>query len=116
MINENIEINVAVLDFDKDSQILKKALNELEAMIHGKDEFTIGESEFAFGWYFFTLYVSRELPVKLANFLGNEFLNVKGKTIEKKFVNWFDGRLKQLGCNIKLDLKTEIESSKYGLF
>jgi hypothetical protein len=116
MITDKIEITVAVMNYDRDSQLLTKALREVEAMIHGKDEFVLGEPQFTFGWYFFTLSVSRELLVKLANLLGNEFLKVKGKSFENKFVNWLTARLKQLGCEMKLDLKSEIETSKYGLF
>jgi hypothetical protein len=116
MVTENIEINVAVLNYDRDSQLLTRALKEVEAMVHGKNEFVLGDPQFAFGWYFFTLYVSRELLIKIANLLGNEFLKVKGKSFEKKFVNWLTVRLKQLGCEMKLDLKSEIETSKYGLF
>jgi len=116
MVIDTIEINVAVMNYDRESQILKKALREIEAMVHGKDEFVIGDPQFTFGWYFFTLSVSRELIVKLVNLLGNEFLNVKGKSFEKKFVNWLTARLKQFGCNVHLNLKAEMETSKFGLF
>lgn len=111
-----IEINVAVLDYDKESRILREALREVEVMVHGKDEFVIGEPQRSLGWSFFTLFVSRGLLVKVANLLEDEFLDVKGKSLEKKFVNWLSSRLKQLGFEMKLDLKSEIETSKYGLF
>jgi hypothetical protein len=116
MATEKIEISVAALNYDRDSQILNRALREVEAMVHGKNEFVLGEPQFTFGWYFFTLSVSRELLVRLANLLGNEFLSVKGKSFERKFVNWLNSRLSQLGCEMKLDLKAELETSKYGLF
>lgn len=116
MATDKIEISVAALNYDRDSQILNRALREVEAMVHGKNEFVLGEPQFTFGWYFFTLSVSRELLVKLANLLGNEFLSVKGKSFERKFVNWLSNRLRQLGCEMKLDLKAELETSKYGLF
>lgn len=116
MATEKIEISVAALNYDRDSQILNRALREVEAMVHGKNEFVLGEPQFTFGWYFFTLSVSRELLVRLVNLLGNEFLSVKGKSFERKFVNWLSNRLSQLGCEMKLDLKAELETSKYGLF
>lgn len=116
MATEKIEISVAALNYDRDSQILNRALREVEAMVHGKNEFVLGEPQFTFGWYFFTLSVSRELLVGLVNLLGNEFLSVKGKSFERKFVNWLSNRLRQLGCEMKLDLKAELETSKYGLF
>jgi len=116
MVIDRIEITVAAINYDRESKILKMALSEIEAMVHGKDEFAIGDPQFTFGWYFFTLSVSRELIVKLVNLLGNEFLSVKGKSFEKKFVNWLTARLKQLGCNVQMNLKAEVETSKFGLF
>ena len=113
---DTIEINVAALNYERESQILQRALKEIEAMVHRKDEFVIGDPQFTFGWYFFTLSVSRELIVKLVNLLGNEFLSVKGKSFEKKFVNWLTARLKQLGCDVQMNLKAEMETSKFGLF
>ena len=111
-----IEINVAVMNYDRDSKILTGSLKEIELMLHIKDKFILGETQFTFGWYFFTLSVSKEVLVKLVNLLGNEFLNMKEKSVEKKFVKWLTVKLKQLGCEMKLDLKSEIETSKYGLF
>lgn len=113
---DRIEINVAALNYEREKQILQKALSEIEAMVHGKDEFVIGDPQFTFGWYFFTLSISRDLIVKLVNLLGNEFLSVKGKSFEKKFVNWLTVRLKSLGCNVQMNLKAEMETSKFGLF
>jgi len=116
MVIDTIEINVAAVNYDQESQIMARALREIEAMVHGKDDFVIGEPQFTFGWYFFTLYVSRDLIVKLVNLLGNEFLAVKGKSFEKKFVNWLNTRLKQVGCSVHLNLKSEMETTKFGLF
>ncbi len=116
MIVNTIEINVAALNYDRESQILKSALLEIEAMVHAKDEFAIGDPQFTFGWYFFTVSVSRNLIVKIVNLHGNEFLSVKGKSFEKKFVNWLTARLKQLGSDVHLNLKSEMESSQFGLF
>lgn len=116
MVIDTIEINVAAVNYDRESQIMARALREIEAMVHGKDDFVIGEPQFTFGWYFFTLYVSKDLIVKLVNLLGNEFLAVKGKSFEKKFVNWLNARLKQLGCSVHLNLKSEMETTRFGLF
>jgi len=113
---ETVEISVAVLNFDAESRVFRDVFREIEALVHTRNEFTIGEPEFAMGWYFFTVSVSRGMIVKLANLLGNEFLVVKGKSFENKFVNWLSARLKKLGYRPYLHLKSEIETSKYGLF
>ncbi|MGH9878122.1 MAG: hypothetical protein ACRD5H_10825 [Nitrososphaerales archaeon] len=116
MVIEVIEINVAALNYDEESRIIQNALREMEAMVHDKDQFSIGDPQFTFGWYFFTLSVSKNLAVKLMNLLGNEFLSVKGKTFENKFLNYLATRLKQVGCDVHLNLKAEMETSKFGLF
>ena len=85
-------------------------------MVHGKDEFSIGDPDFTFGWYFFTLSISKDLVVRLVNLLGNEFLKVKGKSFENKFLNYLSARLKEVGCNVHMNLKAEMETSKFGLF
>lgn len=111
-----IEINVAALNYDRESKILQSALKEIEVMVHSKDEFSIGDPQFTFGWYFFTLSVSKDLVLKLMNLLGSEFLSVKGKTFENKFLNYLTARLKQVGCDVHLNLKAEMETSKFGFF
>jgi hypothetical protein len=116
MVIDTIEISVAALNYSRESQIITRALREIEAMVHTKDEFTLGDPQFTFGWYFFTLSISRELVIKLANLLGNEFLQVRGKSFENKFVNWLTERLKQVGCDVHINLKADMESSKFGLF
>jgi hypothetical protein len=116
MVIDIIEIDVAALNYDRASKVLRSALREIEAMVHGKDEFAVGDPQFVMGWYFFTLSVSRELIVKVMNLLGNEFLSVKGKSFEKKFVNWLNSRLEQFGSDVQLKLKADMETSKYGLF
>ena|SRR3972149_10551825 len=116
MVINAIEINVAALNYDKESKILQSALKEIEVMVHGKNEFSIGDPQFTFGWYFFTLSVSKDLVLKLMNLLGNEFLSVKGRTFENKFLNYLAARLKQVGCDVHLNLKAEMETSKFGFF
>lgn len=116
MLTETVQISVAVVNYDRESRIIRSVLKEAEALVHGKDEFVMGEPEYTFGWYFFDLTVSRNLLVKLVNLLGNEFLSIKGKNSEKKFLNWLTAKLRQLGCEARLDLTSELESSKFGLF
>lgn len=116
MVVDVIEINVAALNYDKESGMIQSALREMEAMVHVKDEFSIGDPQFTFGWYFFTLSVSKNLVLKLMNLLGNEFSSMKGKTFENKFLNYLAARLKQVGCDVHLNLKAEMETSKFGLF
>ncbi len=111
-----VEIEVATLNYKRDYEILVNAMHKVEAMVHAYDSFTIGEPDQVMGWYFFTLYVNKSLMVRLVNLLGNDFLRIRGKSLEHKFINWLTVKLKQVGCDMKLTLKADLMSSKYGLF
>jgi len=112
-----VEIEVATLDYAKDSKILKDTLYKIEGMVHAYDTFTLDdEPEKVMGWYFFTLCVNKSLLVRLINLLGNDFLTIKGKSLEHKFINWLNAKVRNIGSDMKLTLKADLMSSKYGLF
>ncbi|MDA7941718.1 MAG: hypothetical protein MPJ06_07555 [Nitrosopumilus sp.] len=110
-----ININVSAVDYDRTSAALSRRLSHLEAMTHGQDEFAMTDSEFAFGWHFFVLSVSRGMVERLAEMLGGEFDALKGKGMEKKFLTWLEKNTGE-GPRFKLALKDEMESSKFGIF
>lgn len=111
-----ININVSAIDYDKTSKEISSQLTLLEEMVHGRDDFIITDSEFAFGWHFFVVSVNREMVEKLAGQMGAEFDALKGKGIEKKFLSWLTGKVEGKVPRFKLAIKEEMESSKYGIF
>lgn len=114
--SEMVEIQVEAIDFKREYDLLVKVMRRIEAMVHSYDSFVIGDPDNTMGWHFFTLYVSKGLIIRLANLLGNEFLSVKGKSMEHKFVNLLSKHLKQVGSNARVVLMADYMSSKYGLF
>ena len=44
------------------------------------------------------------------------FEKLKGKGIEKKFLTWLTKKVEEKDLKIKLAIKEEMESSKYGIF
>jgi hypothetical protein len=113
---ERVNINVSATDYDKTSKTIQSTLNLLEEMVHSKDGFIITDSEFAFGWHFFVVCVNKELVQKLADQMGTEFEELKGKGMEKKFLTWLTQKVEQKNLRIKLAIKEEMESSKFGIF
>ena len=111
-----ININVSAVDYDKTSKEIKTQLTLLEEMVHGENDFVVTDSEFAFGWHFFVVSVSKELVEKLADQVGPDFNRLKGKGMEKKFLTWLTNRMEQKIPRFKLVIKEEMESSKYGIF
>ena len=113
---ERVNINVSAIDYDKTSKTIQSTLSLLEDMVHSEDGFVITDSEFAFGWHFYVVCVNKELVEKRADQMGPEFEKLKGKGKEKKFLTWLTQKVEQKNLKIKLAIKEEMESSKYGIF
>ena len=116
IMQERMNINVSATDYDQTSKTIKSTLTLLEEMVHSEDSFIITDSEFAFGWHFYVVCVNKELIQKLADQMGPDFEKLKGKSIEKKFLTWLTQKVEQKNLRIKLALKEEMESSKFGIF
>jgi len=111
-----IHINVSAVDYDQTSKALSKQLSLLEEMVHGQDDFAMTDSEFAFGWHFFVVSVNRTLVNRLVDQMGSDFVKLKGKGTEKKFLTWLASNVEGKTPRFKLAIKEEMESSKFGIF
>ena len=111
-----LNINVSATDYDKTSKALTHQLTLLEEMVHGKEDFVMTDSEFAFGWHFFVVSVNRILVQKLSSQMGQDFQKLKGKGVDKKFLTWISQKIKQKNIKAKIAIKEEMESSKFGIF
>ncbi len=113
---ERVNINVSATDYDKTSKTIQSTLRLLEEMVHSEDGFIITDSEFAFGWHFYLVCVNKELVEKLADQMGTDFEKLKGKGMDKKFLTWLTQKVEEKDLRIKLAIKEEMESSKFGVF
>ena len=95
---------------------LVKYSEKMEEMVHGQEDFVITDSEFAFGWHFFIVSVSREMVIKLADMMGEQFNKYKGKGLDKKFISLLSEKMDGKDLKIKFAIKEEMESSKFGIF
>ena len=116
MWDQRININVSATDYENTSKEITSTLRNLEQMVHGENDFIVTDSEFAFGWHFYVVCVNKTLVQKLSEQMGPSFDNIKGKGIEKKFLSWLTEKLAQKQLKVKLAIKEEMESSKYGIF
>ena len=114
--DERLNINVSAIDYDKTSKAITRQLILLEEMVHSRDEFVVTDSEFAFGWHFFVVSINKSLIQKLREQMGSEYENLKGKSVEKKFLTWLTNKIDRNAPRFKLAIKEEMESSKYGIF
>jgi hypothetical protein len=113
---ERININVSATDYESTSKVIISTLSNLEQMVHGEKDFIVTDSEFAFGWHFYVVCINKSLVRKLSDQLGPDFEKIKGKTLEHKFLRWLEQKVIQKNLKVKLAIKEEMESSKYGIF
>ncbi|MGB6463265.1 MAG: hypothetical protein WBF38_03455 [Nitrosotalea sp.] len=113
---ERININVSATDYESTSKVIISTLGKLEQMVHGEKDFIVTDSEFAFGWHFYVVCINKSLVRKLSDQLGPDFEKIKGKTLEHKFLRWLEQKVIQKNIKVKLAIKEEMESSKYGIF
>ena len=116
MWDQQININVSAVDYDNTSKEITYTLRNLEQMVHGENDFIVTDSQFAFGWHFYVVCVNKDLVQKLSDQMGTSFEKIKGKGLEKKFLTWLTDKLTQKQLKVKLAIKEEMESSKYGIF
>jgi len=113
---DRININVSATEYEKTSKEIKKTLGRMEEIVRGQDEFMITDSEFAFGWHFFVVSVNREMVIKLADVMGEQFDRYKGKGLDKKFISLLSEKMSGKDLKVKFAIKEEMESSKFGIF
>jgi hypothetical protein len=106
-----LNINVSAIDYDKTSKALTQQLILLEEMVHGKDDFSMTDAEFAFG-----LSVNRTLIQKLESLMDADFQKLKGRGTDKKFLTWLTKNIENKSPRFKIAIKEEMESSKFGIF
>lgn len=116
MIQERININVSATDYENSSKAIINTLRNLEQMVHGENDFIVTDSEFAFGWHFYVVCVNRSLVKRLSEQMGPDFEKVKGKSLDHKFLTWLNDKVVQRNVKVKLAIKEEMESSKFGIF
>ncbi len=116
VLDERININVSAIDYENTSKAITTALRNLEDMVHGENDFVVTDSEFAFGWHFYVVCVNKSLVKKLSDQMGHDFEKIKGKGLEKKFLTWLTEKVVVQNLKVKLAIKEEMESSKFGIF
>lgn len=113
---DRLNINVSATDYDATSKAIISTLRRAEEMVHGENEFIVTDSEFAFGWHFYVVCINMSLVRKLSEQMGADFEKLKGKTPEHKFLSWLDQKVVRDNFRLKLAIKEEMESTKFGIF
>ena len=113
---QRININVSAQEYDKTSKEIKSTLGRMEEMVHGQEDFVITDSEFAFGWHFFVVSVNREMVIKLADMMGDQFEKYKGKGLDKKFVSLLSEKMDGREQKVKFAIKKKWNQANLEFF
>jgi hypothetical protein len=118
-------------EFDPELIVMQAALTEPDArmigtlmanilrMAHAENSaMRIGSAEQMFGWNFYIMSVDKAVARILAQLPESGMLDVRGSSLEQKFVGWLNQLAKASGADdrIHFNLLLDLKSSRYGLF
>ncbi len=112
-------IVIQAASIEPDSGMIEALLVQALRMVHAnKSDIHISSAEPTFGWNFYILTIHVDVARRLAQLPGSSVLRVKGDSLEQKFVNWLNRRVKlnNLEDKVHFNLVSDLRSSEYGLF
>lgn len=104
---------------EPDSRIVEALVGDVLRMVHAEETAArIGPAENALGWNFYILSVDMAVARQLAQLSESGLLDVKGDSLEQKFVGWLNGRAQARNADdrVHFSLLSDLKSSRYGLF
>ena len=104
---------------EPDARAIVALLGEVLMMVHAEESaMRIGSAEHTFGWNFYIMSVDKGVARQLAQLPESGLLDIKGDSLEQKFVGWLNRRAKAKGADGKVhfNLLSDLKSSRYGLF
>ncbi|HYY40061.1 MAG TPA: hypothetical protein VE692_02315 [Nitrososphaera sp.] len=104
---------------EQDTGMIEVLLGKVLRMVHAREsDIHIVSGEPAFGWKFYTLTIDRTVAKRIAQLPESAILQVKGDSLEQKFVNWLNRPVKANNFEEKIhfSLLSDLMSSRYGLF
>ena len=108
-----------VASTEPDSKMIEGLVVDVLLMTHGEESMArIRKDDQAFGWNFYVLSINKQIARRLAELPGSGILDMKGNSLEQKFVSWLNGRATKNGIadKTRFNLLSDLKSSRYGLF
>ncbi len=104
---------------EPDSRAIEALMGEVLLLVHAEESaMRIRSAEQTFGWNFYIVSVDKGVARQLAQLPESGILDVKGDSLEQKFVGWLNRRVKARGAGdeVHFNLLSDLKSSRYGLF
>ena len=95
---------VSSKDYEKDKELVKKALTELENLCEVSDSYEFSKPMSRFGWTFFKLWLKPALFQKIDEKFADMIKKAKGNKHDEKLTNFMTDFFSSRGCNVKLKL------------
>ena len=93
---------VSTTDYEKNKELLIKALNELQSLFQLDNDYELSEPMARFGWTFFKLWIRPTLLSKIDEKFSEMIKNSKGSKSQEKFTNFISDFFESRGCKVKL--------------
>jgi hypothetical protein len=102
-----------------DTRMIEVLMGRVLRMAHAEDSaMHIGSAEQTFGWNFYIMSVDKVVARRVAQLPESGILDVKGSSLEEKFVGGLNRLAKASGVDesVHFNLLSDLKSSRYGLF
>ena len=104
---------------EPDGRIVEALVGDVLGLVHAEEAAArIGPAENALGWNFYIVSIDMSVARQLAQLSESGPLDLKGDSLEQKFVGWLNGRAQAGGAGdrVHFSLLSDLKSSRYGLF
>lgn len=104
---------------EPDARMIEALMGDVLRMAHAEESaMRIGSAEQTFGWNFYIMSVDKAVVRRLKQLPESGILDVKGSSLEQKFVGWLNQQVKTNSADDKVhfNLLSDLKSSRYGLF
>lgn len=113
---ERVVLQVACTDYEADSALVTDVLGNMAKMAEAELHLASGKAEPAFGWTFYALAVDKLFVRRLASLPEIGIIHAKGATLDQKFAVWLNRQLQARAEGVRVELLSDLRSSRFGLF
>ena len=104
---------------EPDDKTIRALMGDILLLAHADESaLRIAPAEQALGWNFYVMSVDRAVAKSLAQLPESGILEIRGDSLDQKFVGWLNERAKASGDGdrVHFNLLSDLQSSRYGLF
>lgn len=113
---ERVVLQVACTDYEVGSALVTDVLGNMAKMAGAEPRLASGKAEPAFGWTFYALAVDKSFVRRLAGLPAIGIMRAKGVTLDQKFAVWLNRQLQARAEGVRVELLSDLRSSRFGLF